>query len=418
MAYGLIMGAATFMAATGNLSCQHPRPLLTAAGEAAWRFDTDPLAVGWETRGSYGDGRGRFVGEWAEAGGLSDGRCLSVRKGLWQTPALPVRPLAYYRVRFAARSAVTGFYAFRFFDAAGRELGSDEHNAIDASLTWQRHEIFTQAREHAVTLRLSFISGDAARTPADALQVDEVSVFRAAERDVLAWSDRLYRTLPPLSWTPPPERWQHLAKTRERLQSGGELRVVLLGDSIANDMGNAQFQLLIQRQYRGAKIVLLRSIRGGTGCPFYRNHVQEMVADKAPDLVIIAGVSHGCDAEAIRAVIEQTRALTGRPVEFLVMTGAILEPGMNIGYKSRGIDSPPPEVRLAAVAGERAFYAKLTALGEEFGVATLDLRTLWEEYLAGCGQPLGWYQRDFVHANARGKQILGRVMEQFFAPEK
>jgi len=43
---------------------------------------------------------------------------------------------------------------------------------------------------------------------------------------------------------------------------------------------------------------------------------------------------------------------------------------------------------------------------------------VWEDYLAGCGRPLNWYQRDFVHANSRGKQILGRIMERFFTPDR
>ncbi len=382
----------------------------------SWSFETDPVAVGWQTNGPYLSESTDFVGQWTETGGVSGSRCLRVRHGMWQTPVIPVQPQAYYRVRFAARTEKMSFYVFRFFDAQGRELACDEHNAIDPSPKWTRGEVFTQAREGAATMRLAFLPPEGGVTPADELWIDDVSVARASGTAVLAWSDRLYRTLPPLVWTPPAARWQHLAKTRERLQRGGELRVVLLGDSIANDMGNAQFQLMMQRRYPRSKIVLLRSVRGGTGCPYYQAHVQEYVADKAPDLVIIAGISHDFDAEAIRSVVEQTRRLTGQPVEFLVMTGAVIEPGMNWRYKRSGVDSPPPEVSREALEQERAFYAKLEQLGAELGVATLDLRTIWEDYLSHSGQPRTWYQRDFVHANSRGKQILGRVMERFFAP--
>jgi hypothetical protein len=62
-----------------------------------------------------------------------------------------------------------------------------------------------------------------------------------------------------------------------------------------------------------------------------------------------------------------------------------------------------------------AYYAKLQELGEELGVATFDLRSVWETYLAGSGHPRPWYRRDVIHANNRGKQILGRAMEQYFA---
>jgi len=28
-----------------------------------------------------------------------------------------------------------------------------------------------------------------------------------------------------------------------------------------------------------------------------------------------------------------------------------------------------------------------------------------------------WYQRDFIHANARGKQALGRLLLEYFHPD-
>ena len=382
-------------------------------------FETDPFAAGWESDGTYRSGRSDFRGQLSEVGGTSGGRCLRVRKGLWQTPPIPVRPLEYYRARFAARADAESFYVFRFLDAKGRELDCDEHNALHTSPRWERHEAFTQVREGAVAMRLAFIPGGYAETRGSELWIDDVRVSRASARQALAWNDRLYRTLPPVNWTPPADRWKHLGRTRALLQEGAELRVVLLGDSIANDMGNSQFHLMIQRIYRGSRVVLLRSIRGGTGCQYYKKRVREYVADRTPDLVIIGGISHSrkADAQAIRAVIEETRRLTGRPVEFLVLTGAICEPGMNWGWKSKGLDSPSPKARQAAVEQERRLYARLMELRDELRIATLDMRTVWEDYLTGSGRPLSWYQRDFTHANSRGKQVLGRIMQQFFSPE-
>jgi len=54
-----------------------------------------------------------------------------------------------------------------------------------------------------------------------------------------------------------PDRWRHLAATRALLQNGKPLRLLVLGDSIANDMSNSQFHLPIQRRFPKANITLL-----------------------------------------------------------------------------------------------------------------------------------------------------------------
>jgi hypothetical protein len=40
----------------------------------------------------------------------------------------------------------------------------------------------------------------------------------------------------------------------------------------------------------------------------------------------------------------------------------------------------------------------------------------WWRYVQESGKDYGWFQRDAVHANDRGFQILGRTLEKFFAP--
>jgi hypothetical protein len=374
-------------------------------------FETDPVTAGWECGGPYGSDASDFLGQWGRIEPATEGHCLSVRKGLWQSPRIPVVPHAYYRLAFAAQSDRMGFYAFRFFEADGSELTSDDYNAFDASPAWRSNEVLSQVRENAASMRVAFMAGERE------VLIDDVEISRATAADVVAWNDRLYRTLPKVRYEPSPDRWRHLGATRALLEGGKELRVVLLGDSIANDLGNAQPHLLIQRLYPGSTVVLLRSIRSATGSDYYQHHVNEYVADKNPDLVIIAGISHHGDADAVRNVVEQTRRLTGRPVEFLVMTGAIKELVGEPGHKAGKADPPKTGARPDAVKLERGFHATLAGMRDELGIATLDLRTIWEDYLVTCGQPRSWFQRDIIHANSRGKQIMARVLERFFMAE-
>ena len=40
-------------------------------------------------------------------------------------------------------------------------------------------------------------------------------------------------------------------------------------------------------------------------------------------------------------------------------------------------------------------------------VEFLDVRSVWDQYLRESFKPGDWFHRDIVHANGRGKQVLG-----------
>jgi hypothetical protein len=58
---------------------------------------------------------------------------------------------------------------------------------------------------------------------------------------------------------------------RQRLASGGPLRIVMLGDSICNDTSKSLYETLLARIYPKAKIEIVTSVRGGTGCWYYKD---------------------------------------------------------------------------------------------------------------------------------------------------
>ena len=109
----------------------------------------------------------------------------------------------------------------------------------------------------------------------------------------LARIDAIYAAMDPLDYTPPADRWRNLDRTMQRLREGGTLRIVMLGDSIVNDTSSSQFELLLGRQYPKCKIEKVTSVRGSTGCWWYKldNHVQEYVLRHKPDLLMIGGIS-------------------------------------------------------------------------------------------------------------------------------
>jgi hypothetical protein len=77
--------------------------------------------------------------------------------------------------------------------------------------------------------------------------------------------------------------------------------------------------------------------------------------------------------------------------------------GMPVDEACRIIEGYPS--RLAAMAGEEK-------------VELLDLRTAWDAYVLASPRPQVWFMRDVVHANVRGKSVLGRILLRYFEPRR
>jgi hypothetical protein len=372
-------------------------------------FEQDPQAAGWRTGADKGT---EFEGAWAEAdpggqaGPASAGRYLLAGKGWWQTPALPVTPFEYYRLRFRALAQVDGYWTAEFFDAAGKQLDADCYDSLPSGRQWQAQERCFRANADAATVRVRFI---ALRKP---VRVDDVSIERIARPAAAAWADGVYATLPPLHYTPPEGRWALLPKTMARLRNGPSLRVVLLGDSIANDTSHSSFDVLLERAYPACRVEVVNSVRGGTGCRFYQddNRVEPYVLRFKPDLLIVAGISHGYDAAAIDSVIRQVRVKSD--CEVMVMTGAVCPREQCETNAVDGSDLPKDE----ACRVVEQFPARLAAVAAAQKAEFFDIRPVWDDYVRPAPHPQVWFMRDSVHANVRGKQALGRILLRYFQP--
>jgi lysophospholipase L1-like esterase len=375
-------------------------------------IEQDPSLSGWEMQGSYNGDGDEFRGEWRPNGGDRGTGSMIIRKGVLRTPPIAVQPDQFLRLRFSARTESGGFYAIQFMTAQGDESkGGDDYNDFPGGGDWTNHEFLTQVRHDSVRLRVSFMAGT------EVVEIGNLAIEPISPGEALAWSDRFCAALPPVGWIPPPDRWRHLPRTREKLLSGDELTLLLLGDSVANDMGNAQPHLLIQRFYPKARVRLVRSVRSATGAWHFQHQVADWVVPHRPDLVILAGISHRGDAQAVRRLIERTRQALGLKVEFLVLTGAVADPGSLYPPKKDRPASVTPEMRREGLAWEAAYLRRLEAMADEVGFATFDMRQAWEAYVAESGREREWFMRDNTHANVRGKQVLARLLARFFEPE-
>lgn len=217
--------------------------------------------------------------------------------------------------------------------------------------------------------------------------------------------DAIYAAMDPIDYQPPADRFANIPRTMSKLRAGGELRMVLLGDSIMGNTSGSSFELLLMREYPQCQIVKIASLRSSTGCKYYQeeDRVQDYVLRHDPDLLIIGGISNGGDAEAVRSVIRQVRAR--KPdTDVLLLTpvfGAMRDE--HIRTFTREIDTTTSNFRF-----------NMQQVAAEEKCAFFDMTGPWWSYIQDSGKSYGWFMGDAVHANARGCQIIGRLLEAWF----
>ncbi|MBN2316443.1 MAG: SGNH/GDSL hydrolase family protein [Sedimentisphaerales bacterium] len=218
---------------------------------------------------------------------------------------------------------------------------------------------------------------------------------------------QIYSEMPPVRYSPPSDRWRYLPETKKLLTEGERLRVVMLGDSIVNDTSRSCWNLLLERHYPKCRIIKITSVRGSTGCWWYKEpgRVQKFVLDHDPNLVIIGGISQRGNTSSIRDVIRQIRK--DSEADILLMTGAF------------GRVDPRDDAQWQKISDPNHYseYRKdLEKLARQSDAAFLDMEAAWGQYIRECGQDTEWFKRDPIHANERGEQILGHILAAYLSP--
>lgn len=224
----------------------------------------------------------------------------------------------------------------------------------------------------------------------------------------LAQIAKIQASLPAGKFTPPVNDWRQLPRTRRILVSGGELRLLALGDSIVNDTMRSGWVAQFREAYPKARIEAMVYVRGGGGCQHYKegDRVAKYILPWRPNLVYIGGISQR-DTASIREVIRQLRA--GLPeVEILLATGTF------------GTTDPRDAEALAKAphSGTGAYGQALHVLAVEERCAYLDMTSPWAEYIRSTQLHPHLFYRDAVHANEAGEQILARIMMAYWTAAK
>jgi hypothetical protein len=191
------------------------------------------------------------------------------------------------------------------------------------------------------------------------------------------------------------------------LSQGPRLAVTMLGDSITNDTGNSPWDALVERAYPNVRLQVATSVRGSTGCWYYRGegHIRSYVLDFQPDLVIIGGASQKEDIDSITACIDQIRRALPE-AEFMLTTYPFYygDPRETAGWKSQACPDDP------------TWRGRLMKLAQELKCAYFDMEGAWGDYIRSTDKPIDYFRRDAIHGNERGRMAVAHMLADYFKP--
>ncbi|OGV38430.1 MAG: hypothetical protein A2020_15350 [Lentisphaerae bacterium GWF2_45_14] len=317
-------------------------------------------------------------------------------------PPIPCGEFEFYKLSFDVKASENCHWGVSFYDNAGNRIVADVYSSVFGDDKKQHYEQIVYGRENSANMRSFFQS-------VKGMDVWDLRIIKISPDETSSWCDELYKTLPSLSYIPAHDRLKKLPKTMDAMKTGKAWRIVMLGDSIVNDTFNSNFQALLLRLYPKADLKFICSVRGSTGCWYYREPGQfkAYVTDLKPDLLVIGGISHRNDIYAIREVIETTKRDVG--CEIMLLSGPL-------GKDWRKSDSADLNGEFSVQTWNiDPFAKKQMDLASELDIEYFDISTIWNNYLGASRKPPQWFHRDVLHGNDRGKQILGRILEAYFS---
>jgi len=397
-AYWCVLMSLIFSSLCAGPGCSPEPPSAPLLVES---FGEDPVTRGWT--GEHGSSN--RPAEWMADPQATAGQAVTIHyPSTLLGPAFPVEPFAYYALHFRYRSSARGLVAMLSRNDDGVREDVDAYDGYPPSESWREEVRYFRPFAFSKSAQLAFraIGTD------QFLTLDSLQVNRASPEAVRAWMDEVYATMPPLSFEPPENRWTHLESLKRRLSAprAEPLRVLLLGDSIMNDLGNSLFEVLLTDDYPRLQVEMIHSVRSASGSPYFRQpgKVDDYVLRYRPDVVLIGGTSHDHDLEAVRDVVRQIR--DARPDIPLILLSGVF------GHED-GIPQKVDEANQADCP-ETTFSRGLKRLAGEEQTGFWDLRTAFENHLADHAIDYASLKRDQVHANTLGKQILARVMQAWY----
>lgn len=332
---------------------------------------------------------------------------------------------AYYRLSFTCSAPERAYEAVAFYDGAGNMI-ADNYDVVYPGEP-RSYERIVFAHEGVKQAEVFFQS-------AKGCSVSDVKFGSATAEEAAAWCDGVYAKLPPVKVAPSGNAFLSAPKTLDALMTGRPWRILMLGDSIVQDTFHSQFHALVKRAYPKSNVTWLVSVRGSTGCWYYRiaENFAKYVSAYHPDCVIVGGISNWRAASGEYpvtgndAIFEVGDKIRASGAELIVVTpGLSVDTRLKEGSKEytplapREYDAAAEAEALSLTVDKfaqgpsglsREGLAGLVSGCASRGWGCIDAFTPSYRWLYGSGLPWSWYSRDQVHSGELGKQVLARIM--------
>jgi len=302
---------------------------------------------------------------------------------------------AFYSLTFQAKGEIDGYWWVDFTDCDGKIL-PDVNSRLYVTNDWMDYDVIVPTRPEAARAKIAFVAKKS-------IAVRNVRMKRMSVADAADWVEKTYAAGEQLQGEVTAEAWKRLPTSKTAIQVATNFRIVFLGDSIMNDTWCGGFDALLRREYPDTNFKTYLSVRGSTGCWYYheKDHFDEYVARFRPNLVVIGGISNGghgftekqCE-DAMVETIERAKAIGAEVV--------VCSPPKAVEPRNLPTTSPEFASDYIRRAADRA------------GVQFWDMTTETVGAVMRSGKPLGYFNRDRVHNDNRGKALLTMQMFRFF----
>ncbi|NJL51570.1 MAG: hypothetical protein HC930_03985 [Hydrococcus sp. SU_1_0] len=286
-------------------------------------FETEMLTAGWTGVGSNDYGEELI---WSDRQSYSGKHSLAVVKDEdrsteigWESPPFAVQSDRYYRLTFRAKTSQPSYWAVFFYDRHGTLIEGDRYSLIQPAREWTEQEFYFQTKFPGETASIVFQP-----LTEQPLHIDDVSITPATRKDARTWADRLYASMPVIAFrageaeerktqvmgmNATQNENQLLPNTIGKLKQGKPLSIVLLGDSIANDLSNSFLDVLLEDEFPQSAIAIRFTGRGSTSWLKLQHQVQQRIIAHQPDLVICEAISNDPKylANPLSHIIDTTR---------------------------------------------------------------------------------------------------------------
>jgi lysophospholipase L1-like esterase len=358
-------------------------------------FETEMLTAGWTGVGSNDYGEELI---WSDRRSHSGKHSLEVIKeesneilSGWESPPFPVQNHQYYRVTFWAKTSQPSYWAIFFYNQYGALIEGDRYSIVEPAQEWTKQEFYFQTKFPGETASIVFQP-----LTEQPLYIDDVSIVPANRADARQWADRIYATMPAIAFKSTEYERQFLPHTIDKLKHGKPLNIVLLGDSIANDLSNSFLDVLLEERFPKSVIEIQFTGKGSTSWLKLQHQVQQRIIAHQPDLVICEAISNDPKylADPLSRIIDRTRKINSN-TEFLLVTTHLQNWSEN---EKDGL----------------VYRNALLQVAKEKDIAVVDLMAFWKSYLAKNNWQVESLLRDSLHMNEFGRQLSARVIVNYF----